>query len=727
MAIQDFGEKIGGARKDLWKERGLMLDDLLDMNEAEKLKFIKKDNVWKKPDYQELVDSGIPRRVVYFMKMMRDALPTKPEILYGDKTPEQIEIKQNGYITFVRDFRDAVMSLRTEEEVLHFYNDYLKLKYIESTPGRYYVNIRPEAYGCITNKLLKAVQVNNFYSIDRDIKKKQFCYTEEDIDKDLQSAFLNQFVVTIFDKEHVEIKKDYQGRDEWKITRPWGWSYFYPQNEDADVSQYKEGSVLVLQRNEVVAKNLESPIVAHEMLLNMFQESLKKLKEKEKGEPTKKTSKKRKTSFIPKQLQHVKREGQDFRKGKNVSGENYMEKFGFRGGEFGNWMNEKDRQISLNYGYDALLDMCEALEIDPKDISLNGRLAIAFGARGQKGAAAHYESGREVINLTKMKGAGSLAHEWAHALDDIIGKELGLNGFMSEKHRSQVVPQSLNKLVNSMQYKMSSGKEIFDKQQKKLENSEKNLRRVVDNEFAYVELSKTQYQRKEQIVNELIQKAKSIEKDTVLVLYDGSENEEIERLSQLKKEVTGHVISIKAKENLALYANSVKYAFEKIGKAEEVKTDFYANSIAFDSIHSKTDQGYWQSTIEMFARAFACYIYDKLNFRSDYLCGHANTALDMVPNKKTGDLEILKAFPEGEERVAINQCFDEFIAELKDMQLLHECVFEHEEVKEEKKEFVPLNVQIGAARKIQSKQENIKIVSEEIEKGESQLAFDFDL
>lgn len=26
--INDFGEKIGGARKDIWKERGLMVEDL---------------------------------------------------------------------------------------------------------------------------------------------------------------------------------------------------------------------------------------------------------------------------------------------------------------------------------------------------------------------------------------------------------------------------------------------------------------------------------------------------------------------------------------------------------------------------------------------------------------------------------------------------------------------------------------------------------------------------
>ena len=87
-------------------------------------------------------------------------------------------------------------------------------------------------------------------------------------------------------------------------------------------------------------------------------------------------------------------------------------------------MSDKDRQASLNFGYEGLLDMCRAIGISPKDVSLGGRLSIAFGARGSGNALAHYEPLREVINLTKMKGAGSLAHEWGHALDDIIGKGL---------------------------------------------------------------------------------------------------------------------------------------------------------------------------------------------------------------------------------------------------------------------------------------------------------------
>ncbi|WP_367575609.1 hypothetical protein [Acutalibacter caecimuris] len=69
---EDFGEKIGGTKKDLWKERGLYVEDLEAMNEREADKFVKKDNIWKKPDYEAMLDEGIPLGVVYYIKKARD-------------------------------------------------------------------------------------------------------------------------------------------------------------------------------------------------------------------------------------------------------------------------------------------------------------------------------------------------------------------------------------------------------------------------------------------------------------------------------------------------------------------------------------------------------------------------------------------------------------------------------------------------------------------------------
>ena len=99
-----------------------------------------------------------------------------------------------------------------------------------------------------------------------------------------------------------------------------------------------------------------------------------------------------------------------------------------------------------------------------------------------------------------------------------------------------------------------------------------------------------------------------------------------------------------------------------------VHTDFYQNSVRMGKECEK-DGGYWDSNVEMTARAFACYIKDKLPYDSDYLAGHADCALTMVMNKD-GFTEIIKAFPEGEERKAINAVFDEIIQDLKREQIL---------------------------------------------------------
>ena len=37
---------------------------------------------------------------------------------------------------------------------------------------------------------------------------------------------------------------------------------------------------------------------------------------------------------------------------------------------------------------------------------------------------------RKVINLTKMHGAGSLAHEWWHGFDDYLGAKMGAKGML---------------------------------------------------------------------------------------------------------------------------------------------------------------------------------------------------------------------------------------------------------------------------------------------------------
>ena len=121
------------------------------------------------------------------------------------------------------------------------------------------------------------------------------------------------------------------------------------------------------------------------------------------------------------------RTAKDYREGKDVTPEMFQGAFGFRGVEFGNWVeqgaNRRERQGMLNEAFDALHDLAEIIGVPPKALSLNGELGLGFGSRGSGKASAHYEPGKIVINLTKTRGAGALAHEWFHALDHYFQRQ----------------------------------------------------------------------------------------------------------------------------------------------------------------------------------------------------------------------------------------------------------------------------------------------------------------
>lgn len=146
------------------------------------------------------------------------------------------------------------------------------------------------------------------------------------------------------------------------------------------------------------------------------------------------------------------RTGEDYRKGKDVTTEQFASTFGFRGVQFGEWVKQggkdNDRQGALNAAYDALMDLSKIVDVPPKAMSLEGTLGLSFGARGKGSAAAHFEPGNLVINLTKTQGAGTLAHEWFHALDNYFSRKRG-----GEKKMSEVKTQQGYRESNYITYK----------------------------------------------------------------------------------------------------------------------------------------------------------------------------------------------------------------------------------------------------------------------------------
>lgn len=661
MAIEDFGAKIGGAKKDLWAYRGLRVDDLLEMNEAERVKHVTKDNIWKKPDYAALVEEGMPKRVAWFVKTVRDSLPAKPVLGYDDDSAEAIDRRQQTYIGFLGEIRDAVMACKTDSDILRIANRQWLVDNGFVEPGKsYYVNPTALGESGISNKFLRAfcLTASDVRRFDREMEKKQFLFTDDD-------KTLTKYEFHLY--ANVEWTPDYDGRTQMRISIPGGTMFFYPEGELADEDSWEEDTFFVMdKRHRIVGRNFESLDEAKQFVLD---------REAGKEQVEKSSQKKGKTRFTPRQLAHIERKmPEDYRYGKDMGGEEYMEVFGFRGGEFGNWMSEQDRRVSLNMGYEALLDLAKALQIEPADISLGGALAIAFGARGRAGAAAHYEPDREVINLTKMNGAGSLAHEWGHALDDILGKQMGLKGFMSENigwKTKNIIPESFQTLIESMQHKMVTPADATAAREQDILDYIQKLKRYIDyNFFPVKSMTEEQIARKDALVEAYYVNAAHIDKAASLeFVMTGNGNKDIEALSELRKEITGRGIPKQDRIQLGHWQNSLNSKIRMLSEPARVETDFYRDSKTFDTVHSKTNNGYWASKVEMFARAFACYVTDKLEGKSDYLSGHSENAVSMAV--KNGEAVVIKAIPQGSERAAINQCFDKLFVELKDKGLLH--------------------------------------------------------
>lgn len=608
---EDFGEKIGGAKKDLWKERGLYVDDLSGMNEREAEKYVRKDNIWKKPDYGAMLEDGVPLGVVYFIKKARDSLAASPGYTYADSTPERRLARQKEYIETVRGLQSVVQDVRTVEDAMGVYDRFLvEQGYVEKVRGwaggaHYRATKKGQENAAITNKVANTLYVHSVDYFERNFTKKA-------------------------QKEQFGVSKDQ------KVPKGYGIHYNDGKHTYSKNGDWKPDTYFVTKGHYILKENFET----REAALKWVQEFAKN------------RGKSGKTRFIPPQLAHVKRTGPDYRNGVEITGQHFLDTFGFRGGEFGNWMNQNDRQASLNMGFEALKDLAAALKISDKDIAYQGTLAIAFGARGSGNAAAHYEPLRKVINLTKLHGAGSLAHEWWHGLDDYLGTKFGARGMLSEQPKLYA---PMKNLIETMKYKPETPEQAAARFAAQTERTRKNAAGWLD---AAMRGTLERYGNEEHM------ETYAVLKEAFLAGEGGS----VEQLNAFKKAVTGRVIPKNERERLEIFERILSREQQEPPQAGKVETDFYKNSARMGKECEK-DGGYWDSNTEMTARAFACYIKDKLPYVSDYLAGHADSAVTLVTDKN-GKMDVLKAFPEGEERKVINAAFDEVIAELKREQLL---------------------------------------------------------
>lgn len=399
--IEDVGEKIGGAKKDKIKEY------------ADKIKEIEKDSsdilsdIAKLPlskiynfDYDALRKEGVSNEIITLLETMKKFIPSKPRTEYKLR-----RWANNVFSLYSMALRIVSMDGATQQEWVN------RILSISDLKRRYdaYMSVGGFDSGINTGGagLLQLGKESGHYDSDGKWKSSEGKWYVNNAGK----------YSGIYDtkEDAVQALKNFSSSESTKGEKKIEFSVYTSRKDGKSFITIKGKPSIVIQNGFDTARQ------AIDYVQNNYNDLVSKYsKMKEKTE----------VSFNS----NRERQGKDWRSGKDVTAEEFRSTFGFRGVEFGNWANQRERQDALNRAFDALMDLSEAIGKSPRSLSLNGELAIAFGARGSGRAAAHYEPSKTVINLTKTQGAGSLAHEWWHAVDNYFAKRRGeKHGFNTER------------------------------------------------------------------------------------------------------------------------------------------------------------------------------------------------------------------------------------------------------------------------------------------------------
>lgn len=406
--IDDVGEKIGGARKDDWKDHGLNVHHLDNMTDAEKITHITRDNIW--PLH---ITPGAEVKnplVLAFCKQVRGLIPPRP--LKSDAESLQ------HYVDGIAQIRDGFAHATDMPEIFAAWEK--QVAYWEAfTTGE------NSAQGRAIERAI-AKQAGR-YTIRSPLPHKQrLSGLIKKAVKDVLSGFpqSREAHAATFAKTPVEIDPSHSADGGLDHVTQTG---IYLDDLTSGTPSLRLRALFMEEGH--FALDTPGIMAAREHVRTWFAAQFPGLvREPEAKEAETKSADPWKRTY----LDEVVRTGLDHREGRNVEAQDFMESFGFRAVEFGNWVNQEERQEVINHAYDALMDLAIILGLEKRSISLKGRLALGFGSRGRGGAAAHYEPGRMVINLTKTSGSGSLAHEWFHGVGhflapdnatDILGRE----------------------------------------------------------------------------------------------------------------------------------------------------------------------------------------------------------------------------------------------------------------------------------------------------------------
>lgn len=393
--IEDFGEKILGARKDMWgKYRAAMTSEL-----PADVRSITLSQYFPEPNYEAAIAKGITTEQLAIVKALRDSLPVKP----------QRPARAAQWVEGLKAARETANHVLQHPEMVNLFKEtdqtdaihnrvafYLELGYPAFTKAKEY-SLRPGNFLMFNGQRFNEPQ--KIYLLERGYKRVAGSQNRAEM-----VALARKMLAQSAAPAKAPTKLDvYQRRDTGEIIIG---------------KKIATGKFIDLKGGFERVKDAFDFLTQNQAHLEAL------LAEKRKIYPVRRDT-------------NAPRVGKEYRPaGTVITPERFSQEFGFRGVQFGNWVEQERRAQDLNNAYDALLDMADIIRIPARAVSLDGTLGLAFGARGKANELAHYERGHVVINLNKKNGAGSLGHEWWHALDNYFSRQDGQNEMTSENPKA---------------------------------------------------------------------------------------------------------------------------------------------------------------------------------------------------------------------------------------------------------------------------------------------------
>lgn len=651
--IEDAGEKIGGARKDFYA-KALSRGDLDGMNDREKVELVTRDNIWPRRSMAQFREDGVDARVALFVTGMRKQLPASVS------KPEHVE----AYLDLLTKLRDLTSTLNQTGEVSSpTWDGESRTAYFRGLEEAGILEVERNEEGQWKRKRV-ASAYQAFLNEDARSRKTMYDFLSEPANG------------------YRKAKQAYDGRS-FRVDDEW----LKPRDMDSDA--------------------------LYDFIESQQQKAIDRSAQTRKARAAGKESDDQTDYLSRPHLGHLERSGlPDERGGRAISPEDFLSSFGFRGCEFGNWLPDIERQDVLNRAYDSLSTLARVLGVPKTFISLNGSLAVAFGARGVGRAAAHYEPARKVTNLTRMNGAGFVAHEFFHALDDYLGEHIKalsqrsrasggrLNDsyyatelFLTQKrhggsYRNNEIAQEgylpsglsarlrpLIQAVNSMTVRHRTADEAQILVEQNLGILRNNSRIWISNTLA-VAMPGVSY-------DDRMKQASAFEASAYAEVVEGNASHRQDERHPLIERIAGmfaHGVGKSAtKDQAKALRQNLKELEDTLSRIPElhrltidrdalmaskyVNSKGLANTTYFrhaEAIDKDRSPKYWSTVREIAARAFESYVQDRCaqrGWRDDYLVhGTEESRFESVAHSP---------FPMGDERKRIHEAFDGLIALVK--------------------------------------------------------------